>query len=148
MQGQNATIAVSRPRSTYLCWRPYSNVPIMNMDSEDFSRAWVEAWNAHDVESVLAFFHQDVVFTSPVALRLLPETAGVIQGKTSLRTYWTTALQLMHNLNFTIEAVYEGINSVVIAYRNQDEKRVSEVLIFGADDLIIEGHGTYVVPPG
>lgn len=123
---------------------PYSNVRIVNIDAEDFGRVWAEAWNAHDVESVLKLFHQDVVFTSPVALRLLPETGGIIQGKTSLRAYWATALQAMHDLKFSIEAVYEGINSLVIAYKNQDEKRVSEVLIFGDDNLIIEGHGTYV----
>lgn len=39
-------------------------------DPSNFADAWVRAWNAHDVEAVLAHFHDDVVFSSPVAARL------------------------------------------------------------------------------
>ncbi|MBW0015093.1 nuclear transport factor 2 family protein [Mycobacterium sp.] len=117
----------------------------MNLDVVAFSEQWAASWNAHDVDSVLAHFHEDVVFTSPVAAGLLPETAGVVRGKAALRNYWTTALQRIPNLRFVVEAVYEGIDTVVIAYRNQDGGLVSEVLRF-AGDLVIEGHGTYLVP--
>ncbi len=64
-------------------------------DAHRFADDWVRAWNAHDVEAVLAHFHDDVLFTSPVAARVLPETGGgvVRGGKDALRRYWTTALQ-------------------------------------------------------
>ena len=113
-------------------------------DAVAFAEQWVDAWNAHDVEAVLQHFDDDVVFTSPVAAKLLPETAGVIHGKPALRDYWTRALQRIANLRFAVEGVYEGIDTVVIAYRNQDGGLVSEVLRF-SDGLVIEGHGTYRV---
>lgn len=116
----------------------------MNLDAVTFSKQWVDAWNAHDVEAVLAHFHDDVVFTSPVAAKLFPETAGVVDGKPSLRRYWTEALQRIGNLRFTVEAVCQGIDTVVIVYRNQDDRLVSEVLRFNGD-VVIEGHGTYLV---
>ncbi|WP_066911886.1 nuclear transport factor 2 family protein [Mycobacterium interjectum] len=116
----------------------------MKPDAAAFSQQWVDAWNAHDVESVLQHFADDVVFTSPVAAALLPETAGVIRGKPALRDYWTRALRHIANLRFTIETLYEGIDTIVIAYRNQDGGLVSEVLQF-SDGLVIEGHGTYLV---
>jgi ketosteroid isomerase-like protein len=118
----------------------------VDIDPMDFSRQWVKAWNAHDVESVLKHFDENVVFTSPVAANLLPETAGVIRGKPALRHYWTQALQRIPHLQFTVENVYQGIDTVVIAYRNQDDGLVSEVLRFRGD-LVVEGHGTYLVPP-
>ena len=31
-------------------------------DPLDFATAWVAAWNRHDVDAVLAHFHDDVVF--------------------------------------------------------------------------------------
>jgi ketosteroid isomerase-like protein len=111
-------------------------------DAIAFSRQWVAAWNAHDVEAVLEHFHDDVVFTSPVAAELLPNTHGVVRGKTALRHYWTVALTRIPDLRFTVEGVYQGIDTVVIAYRNQDDGLVSEVLRFN-DGLVIEGHGTY-----
>ncbi|OBF80234.1 DUF4440 domain-containing protein [Mycobacterium sp. 852002-51163_SCH5372311] len=116
----------------------------MDIDPVAFSRQWVEAWNAHDVESVLEHFDENVVFTSPVAANLLPETAGVIRGKPALRHYWNQALQRIPQLHFVVENVYQGIDTVVIAYRNQDDGLVSEVLRFHGD-LVVEGHGTYLV---
>ena len=116
---------------------------LISLDPIAFSRQWVDAWNAHDVEAVLEHFHEDVVFTSPVAARLLPDTHGVVRGKQALRHYWTVALSRIPNLCFTVEAVYRGIDTVVIAYRNQDGGLVSEVLKFDGD-LVAEGHGTYL----
>jgi ketosteroid isomerase-like protein len=116
----------------------------MNVDAVEFSERWVRNWNAHDVEAVLADFHDDVVFTSPVAAELLPETGGVVRGKDALRRYWTEALARIPELRFTVEGVYQGVDTIVINYRNQSGNLVNEVLTF-RDDPIIEGHGTYRV---
>ena len=121
----------------------------MELDATAFSRQWVQAWNSLDVDAVLAHFHDDVMFTSPVAAEMYPETAGVIHGKADLRRYWTDALQRIPDLHFVVEAVYRGIDTIVITYRNQNGGLVNEVLRFGDDGLVIEGHGTYLIggPP-
>lgn len=116
----------------------------MNLDAAAFSRRWVQSWNAHDVDAVLRDFHDDVVFTSPVAAELLPKTAGVVRGKPALRRYWTAALQRLPDLRFDVEGVYQGVDTVVIAYRNQNHTLVNEVLRFQGD-LVVEGHGTYLL---
>ncbi|SDU49667.1 nuclear transport factor 2 family protein [Jiangella alkaliphila] len=111
-------------------------------DPHAFARDWLAAWNAHDVEAVLRHFHDDVVFTSPVAARVLPESGGVLRGKDELRRYWTEGLRLIPDLRFTVEAVYAGVTAIVITYRNQQDVLVNEVLIFDGD-RVREGHGTY-----
>lgn len=118
----------------------------VSVDAVAFSEQWVAAWNAHDVESVLKHFHEEVVFTSPVAAELLPETAGLVRGKSALRRYWTRALQRIPDLRFVVEDVYQGIDTVVIAYRNQADELMSEVLRFSGD-AVIEGHATYLASP-
>ena len=45
-------------------------------DPKSYADQWVRAWNAHDVEAVLEHFHDDVLFTSPVAARVVPESRG------------------------------------------------------------------------
>lgn len=117
----------------------------MKLDAAAFSRQWVRAWNAHDVEAVLAHFHEDVLFTSPVAAQMFPETAGVIRGKPALRRYWTQALERLTDLHFVVEAVSRGIDTIVITYRNQNDGLVNEVLRFDGDGRVVEGHGTYLV---
>jgi ketosteroid isomerase-like protein len=112
-------------------------------DATTFADQWVTAWNRHDVEAVLAHFADDVVFTSPVAARLLPETGGVVRGKDALRRYWSTALGRVPELHFDVVSVYRGVDTVVINYRNHRGELVNEVLVFGDDGLVREGHGTY-----
>jgi hypothetical protein len=109
-----------------------------------FAAAWLEAWNAHDLEALLAHFADDVVFTSPVAAQLLDDGDGVIRGKAALRAYWTEALRRIPDLRFELVGVYAGVDALVVNYRNQKGGLVNEVMRF-ADDLVVEGHGTYLV---
>jgi hypothetical protein len=112
-------------------------------DAAAFADDWVQAWNAHDLEKVLSHFAEDVVFTSPVAAEVLNDSDGVIRGKAALRTYWTEGLQRIPNLHFKVVAVYIGVNTLVINYRNQRGRLVNEVLVFEGS-LVRQGHGTYL----
>ena len=113
------------------------------LDPQEFSTQWLTAWNAHDVEAVLAHFADDVVFSSPVAARVIAGSDGVIRGKDALRDYWAHALGLVPDLRFELVGVYTGIDSIVINYRNQRGGLVNEVLLFGDNGLVKQGHGTY-----
>jgi ketosteroid isomerase-like protein len=108
-----------------------------------FAQRWVDAWNSHDVEALLAHFADDVRFTSPVATRVVPDSGGVLVGKDAVREYWTAALSRVPDLHFTVVGVYAGVDHVVINYRNHLGGLVCEVLAFG-DGLVTEGHGTYL----
>lgn len=114
----------------------------MNIDPETFVAAWLAAWNAHDVEAVLSHFHDHATFTSPFAALLVPESGGRVAGKQAIRDYWNAGLARVPDLHFTLEAVFVGVDCLVIAYVNQKQVRVSEVLKFEGD-RVIEGHGTY-----
>lgn len=108
----------------------------------EFSRAWTAAWNRRDVEAVLAHFHEDVVFTSPIAQQIGFSGDGVVRGKDALRRYWNAALARNPELCFRVTAVYQGVATLVIAFQHNDLDRV-EVLTF-KDGLVIEGHGTFL----
>jgi hypothetical protein len=110
-----------------------------------FAEDWVTAWNRHDVDAVLAHFHDDVVFTSPVAARVIPDSNGVVRGKVALREYWCAALKTMPDLRFEIVGVYQGESVLVINYSNQRGALVNEVLEFDGG-LVRRGHGTYQLP--
>lgn len=92
---------------------------------------------------MLAHFADEVVFTSPVAARVLEVSDGVVRGKDGLRAYWTLALDRIPDLHFELLGVYAGVSAIVINYRNQVGGLVNEVLIF-QDGLVREGYGTYL----
>lgn len=111
-------------------------------EARAFARQWVADWNAHDVDALIEHFTDDVVFTSPVAVRILGGD-GVIRGKEALRKYWSEGIRLIPDLHFEILALYTGVSTLVINYRNQAGGVVSEVLSFDGS-LVREGHGTYL----
>ena len=110
---------------------------------EDFGQAWLAAFNSHDLAAVLDHFHDDVLFTSPVAARALPDSGGVVRGKKALLAYWTLALERTPDLHFELLGVYAGVDTLVLNYRNQSGGLVNEVLTFDGD-LVCQGHGTYL----
>ena len=112
-------------------------------EAQAFAENWVQAWNAHDLEPVLSHFSDDVVFTSPVAERLVPGSGGVIRGKAALRDYWSEGLRRIPELRFELLGIYLGQTTLVINYRNQSGGLVNEILTFDGD-LVTAGHGTYL----
>jgi hypothetical protein len=118
-------------------------VPVERSWAQLLADQWVRAWNAHDVEAVLSHFAEDVIFTSPVAAHVVPDTAGVVRGKDALRAYWSLALSKVPDLHFEVVSVFVGVSTLVIAYRNQRGDLVSEVLEV-EDGLVVRGHATYL----
>ena len=100
-------------------------------------------WNAHDLDALLAHYRDDVIFSSPVAGRLIPGSGGVIRGKAALREYFAEGLRLIPGLHFEVLNLFVGVETLVIEYRNQDGGRVAEVLTFDGA-LVAGGHGTYL----
>jgi ketosteroid isomerase-like protein len=113
-------------------------------DAQRFARTWLAAWNAHDIESVLAHFSEDVTFTSPVAARIVEGSDGVIRGKDALRDYWSRGIEHYPDLHFELVGVYLGVDTIVINYRNQNGALVNEILRLEGTH-VVEGHGTYIL---
>lgn len=115
------------------------------LDAAEFAADWIRAWNARDVEAVLTYYADDIVFTSPTAARVVPESGGVVRGKDALRSYWVKALETNPDLAFTLIGVYVGVDTIVLHYRNQHGAYVTEVVTF-RDGLICVGHAAHLHP--
>ncbi len=107
-----------------------------------FATEWISAWNSRDIEAVLARYTDDVLFTSPTALRVVPASEGTVRGKEALRSYWVTALESNLDLRFELIGVYAGVDTLVLHYRNQRDDLISEVLTF-RQGLVAVGHATH-----
>jgi ketosteroid isomerase-like protein len=113
--------------------------------AQRFATDWLDAWNSHDLERILVHFSDEVVFTSPFAVRIIEGSSGVLRGKEELRAYWSEGLRRIPDLHFEIEDLYLGVNTIVIHYRNHSGGLVNEVLTFEGT-LVSEGHATYLTP--
>jgi ketosteroid isomerase-like protein len=107
-----------------------------------FASEWIAAWNAHDLERVLAHYADDFEMASPVIVQIAGEPSGVLRGKTNVAAYWRQALARMPNLHFTLERVLVGAESVAIAYRGHRGASV-ETFWFGADGKVVRAAAHY-----
>ena len=94
---------------------------------------WITAWNAGDLEGVLAPWHEDGVFVSPVAA--LITGAGEIRGKALLRAYWSAALARAGGLQFTLLSAHADITaqSLLVHYLSATggrHVRAAELMVF------------------
>jgi len=85
--------------------------------SEPFAREWVAAWNAHDLDRILAHYEDDFEMHSPLIRSLAGEDSGMLKGKSAVRAYWARALAAMPGLHFELLAALAGVNSMVVYYQ-------------------------------
>jgi len=97
-------------------------------DAWNLANHWVAAWNAHDLDSILAHYDDAVELTSPVAAKLLGTPEGKVVGKVALRAYFQRGLEAYPELRFHLEDVLWGISSVVLYYTNQKGTRTAEFM--------------------
>ncbi len=102
------------------------------MDFNRFARDWVSAWNAHDLERILAEYADDVELSSPFVRRLMGGNDDVVRGKAALRAYFARGLQAFPMLQFELVRVYGGVRSCVLEYHSVNGRRSGELMEFDA----------------
>lgn len=97
---------------------------------------WIAAWNAHDLDLILSHYEEAVELTSPVAARWLGTPDGKVVGQTDLRAYFQRGLEAYPLLQFHLDDVLWGLNSVVLYYKNQQGTHTAEFLELSAAEKI------------
>ncbi|SFW57649.1 SnoaL-like domain-containing protein [Sinomicrobium oceani] len=113
------------------------------MIHENFTTVWLEAWNSHNLDAIMAHYADDVSFYSPVAAELSPEGKGHISGKEALREYFSMALQKYPGLCFTLHKALKGVDSVVLYYTSIRHLKSAECMIFDREGKVREVYAHY-----
>ena len=84
--------------------------------AQAFAQAWLAAWNAHDLDGILAHYEDDFEMSSPAISRLTGEASGRLKGKAAVGEYWAGALKKFPDLHFELLHVLRGADSVTLIY--------------------------------
>ncbi|GGC12226.1 hypothetical protein GCM10011352_43370 [Marinobacterium zhoushanense] len=82
----------------------------------EFAEEWVESWNSHDLDKILAHYEEDFEMSSPMIKKYEDVPSGKLKGKKDIASYWAGALKRSPNLHFTLLNVLVGANSVTLIY--------------------------------
>ena len=114
--------------------------------ANNFGSDWIAAWNAHDLDRILAHYRDDVRFTSPFAARA-GAPGGVLRGMPALRGYFERALATYPDLRFGPIAALSGVDSVALHYRSVEGREAIEVMRFDQRRLVYEVAAHYTTVP-
>jgi ketosteroid isomerase-like protein len=81
------------------------------MTAFDFTRQaqeWIAAWNAHDLEQILAHYAEDVELISPFVAKLTGRSEGVVRGKAALRELFRARAGGISNTVFRLLTTLSG----------------------------------------
>lgn len=114
--------------------------------AEAFAENWAESWNDGDLDAIIGHFHTDAVFRSPKAALLTGR--GAIEGKETLRSYWSEAIARTASRRFTVVRTVwnEEDRELVIVYISDIDgkpRRACEFFRFDADGHVVEGEAMY-----
>lgn len=105
-------------------------------------RHWDDGWNAGDLDTIMAPFAADVVFSSPFVARLTGDPARTtIEGRDALRAYVADALARTPGIRYTLHGVYAGTDAVVLVY---SALTPGGTVHEGADSMRIDAAGAVV----
>jgi ketosteroid isomerase-like protein len=111
--------------------------------AEHFAADWVAAWNAHDVDKVLAHYAEDFVMSSPFIIQMAGEPSGTLRGKAAVGAYWRKALALIPDLKFELLSVLVGVNSLTLYYQGPRGRLAAEVFHFDAQQKVARAFAHY-----
>jgi ketosteroid isomerase-like protein len=93
---------------------------------------WFDAFNAHNLEQLLALYDDNAEHFSPKLKIRKPETDGLIKGKNALRDWWKDAFDRLPTLNYKVTSLTANENRVFMEYirrvENEEDMLVAEVL--------------------
>jgi limonene-1,2-epoxide hydrolase len=96
------------------------------------AQTWFDAFNEHNLEKLLALYHDAAQHYSPKLKIRQPETAGLIKGKNSLRAWWQDAFDRLPSLRYEVVTLTADTEQVFMEYirhvSGEEDLRVGEVL--------------------
>jgi hypothetical protein len=105
--------------------------------------SWIQAWNSHDVERIMAFYASNASVISPAVVKLLNEPTGTVTGTAALRAFFKRGVEAYSYLQFQLIEVMFGVASVVVYYANHRGTRTCELLELDAAGKIVRSISNY-----
>jgi ketosteroid isomerase-like protein len=99
---------------------------------KDIAGKWLAAFNAHNLENLLALYDEDAVHFSPKLKARQPSTGGYVKGKPAMEAWWKDALERLPSLHYDLVLLTANDDRVFMEYTRQVEGEadmsVAEVL--------------------
>jgi ketosteroid isomerase-like protein len=112
----------------------------MTIENVAIGLRWLEAFNRHDVDALVALYADGATHTSPKIRSLLPETGGKLVGKPALAAWWRDSNARLPNLFYEKVNVTADADRVIVEYvrhcPGQEPMPVAEAFDVAGDRIV------------
>jgi hypothetical protein len=88
---------------------------------ELIAQKWFDAFNTHNLDNLLALYHDKAKHYSPKLKIRKPETEGWVSGKEALREWWKDAFERLPTLQYTIISLTANDKRIFMEYLRKVE---------------------------
>jgi SnoaL-like domain len=105
---------------------------------------WIESWNRHDLESIMAHYADNVIFEANTVVNRWNRPDGQLHGAHELREHFRRGLELAPALHFELEAVLTAPSGYAALYHRDNGNRVLDVVQLNADNKASQVRAFYM----
>lgn len=107
---------------------------------EEIALKWFAAFNDHNLEDLLALYHDEAQHFSPKLKIRRPETKGLVKGKEALRDWWQDAFDRLPELHYEVTSLTANNERVFMEYIRQvpgeEDMLIAEVLEIEEEKIV------------
>ncbi len=118
-------------------------MPLTPEQAKAFADRWYAAWNAHDIDAIMACYDPAIEHSSPFIKRYNGTDDVSIKGIAGVRDYFDRALKRNPTLRFDPMHVTTGLESVLLVYRRMSGDLAGEVFFLNAGGKIVRSVSHY-----
>jgi hypothetical protein len=120
--------------------RPHHPTPA---SAQAFADRWYAAWNARDLDAIMACYEPTIEHSSPFIKRYNNTDDQSLVGIDAVRDYFRRALERNPTLQFHPMHVTVGLGSVILVYRRMTGDLAAELFVLSEQGRILRSISHY-----
>ena len=105
--------------------------------------AWIAALNAGELETMMAYYDDNVVLYSPAVTRRWELETGKLEGKRAVEKHFRRAFEEMPAMRLQLQQMLFGVESVLLVYLREDGTPAADVVFFNEAGKVKEVRAYY-----
>ena len=115
--------------------------------AQAFADRWYAAWNARDLDAIMACYEPTIEHSSPFIKRYNGTDDQWIKGIDAVRDYFRRALERNPTLQFHPMHVAVGLGSVILVYHRMTGDLAAELFVLSEEGRIVRSISHYGCGP-
>ena len=108
-----------------------------------FAQRWYAAWNARDIDAIMACYEPTIEHSSPFIKRYNGTDDTSLRGIVAVRDYFERALKRNPTLRFDPLHLTIGLESVILVYRRMTGDLAAELFAFDGEGKVVRSVSHY-----